>query len=524
MPSMAEISYAAGDQQAGANANWKMFTEQINAYTNINNANRLQSLREKEFARQIVENDRKFDLLSSEQDSLNRSRDIQFETSKYALEQRKKADDELANAWNRREEFQKVIDLALPLGGEDPSFAKNLTPIFRQAKNQSDFVIINEILKPYLAQNKLYRDSDLFSQEVELRSGIERGLIDIPKEEWAELQELKGLDETLYRGRLNKYRADLKLAEVAEARQREKLIRAEAVGQAEAEALAKGATEFEITVDEKGNIVQKAKTPRPSLTGRGATGGGEGAGAKTLTSMADTFQEMGIKAAERAKELKEAAESATDELEKKSLQIQSDAKLKEAEEYNNQALEASRAARTGIPSAGGAVPAVQSGLPVGAGARGVLAPSLRDVKKTSPSGTPTPAPAPAPATTPTTEATPSLESTLSPAAQTVLGATRVGGGIARQAIRAGVSAIPGVGRAVSLAETAPAIVGAAQTAGAVGRELSDYASSVSRAERAARARAAKGESFDLALIDEQRKIIEELSRKNTPPTSPFASF
>ena len=516
VPSMAEISYVAGNQQAVADANWKQFTDQITAYTNINNANRLQSLREKEFARQIVENDRKFDLLSEEQDALNRGRTIEFETNKYALDQRKKADLELENAWSNRGNFQGVIDSILPRGGEDPNFARALPTIFKQAKNPSDFVVINELLKPYLAQNKLYRDSDLFSQEIEVRQAIESNLIDVTPEEWVQLQELRGLDESLYRAKLGKYRSDAEIARQDRERQRHRLIGAEAAGTMEAEAIAKGATEFEITVDEKGNITRKAKTPRP-VTGRTGAGG-EGAGAKTFTSMAETFLDMSRKADERVKELDLAIQSETDEMKLESLKARRDNAAREAQDYNDRAVRFGRAAEGAVPQAGGQAPTAQGGLPVEAGARGVFgAPTIRGRKVGAPETTPTPAPAPTPAPTPATEApAPSLESTLSPAARSVLGAARVGKQVAGAGVDFATSAVPVVGRAISAARTVPAILEGASTAVSVGRELTDYASAISRAEKAARARAAQGEDFQSALVEEQKKIIEELSRAKNP--------
>jgi hypothetical protein len=134
------------------------------------------------------------------------------------------------------------------------------------------------------------------------------------------------------------------------------------------------------------------------------------------------------------------------------------------------------------------------------------------VKKSVPQGTPptvppskTSAPTPAPGASP-------LESTLSPGARAALGvgegAVEVVGGVAETAMKS----IPGVAPALLATKTIKPGLEFAESAGSVARELAQYSKNVNRAEKAARERAKKGENFQAALLDEQRKIIEELSQ------------
>ena len=102
-PSMAEVSYQAGDSQAMDNANWKMFTDQINKYTNIENANRDISLREKQFKNLVVQNDRNYDLRREKQDQDIRIGDLSFELQKFQYDIEKKNFAQLGEAWAKKD-------------------------------------------------------------------------------------------------------------------------------------------------------------------------------------------------------------------------------------------------------------------------------------------------------------------------------------------------------------------------------------------------------------------------------------
>jgi hypothetical protein len=75
-----------------------------------------------------------------------------------------------------------------------------------------------------------------------------------------------------------------------------------------------------------------------------------------------------------------------------------------------------------------------------------------------------------------------------------------------------MKSIPGVAPALFAAKAIKPSLEFAESAGSVARELAQYSKNVNRAEKAARERAKKGENFQAALLDEQRKIIEELSQ------------
>jgi hypothetical protein len=68
VPSMAEISYKSGDTDSVDRENANNFIRQWNATTNIENANRMQSLRERQFAQEMVNADRNFQLAKDQQE------------------------------------------------------------------------------------------------------------------------------------------------------------------------------------------------------------------------------------------------------------------------------------------------------------------------------------------------------------------------------------------------------------------------------------------------------------------------
>ena len=134
------------------------------------------------------------------------------------------------------------------------------------------------------------------------------------------------------------------------------------------------------------------------------------------------------------------------------------------------------------------------------------------MKKSAPQGTPPTVP-PAKTSTPTPApgASP-LESTLSPGARAALGVGEGAVGVVGAAAETAMKSIPGVAPALFAAKAVKPSLEFAESAGSVARELTQYSKNVNRAEKAARERAKKGENFQAALLEEQRKIIEELSQ------------
>lgn len=175
-PSMAEISYAGGDQQAGDPARWKMFTDQINAYTNIQNANRDISLREKQFQNLVVQNDRDYVLRRERQDQDIRNGDITFEMNKFAFDKNKEKYNQLQNSWQNYPKIRDEISALLPNGGNVPNWGRVRSQIrSRFAKNEADAVIVEGILNDYDKENQIFSDTKVLDDQGQVQSWLESG-------------------------------------------------------------------------------------------------------------------------------------------------------------------------------------------------------------------------------------------------------------------------------------------------------------------------------------------------------------
>lgn len=402
VPSMAETSYIAGDQQAGANANWKMFTEQINAYTNINNANRLQSLREKEFARQIVQNDRDFDLRREAQDNDIRNSNLTYELNKFNFDRSRETYNQLQEAWQEKDKWMGEIDSLMPNGGNSPTYLTDKARAFRLfAKNPASFTVLTELFKPYDDQFRTFQATKSLEDEAQVQSYLDAGLLDDEmvgdqnaSAYWRETLMSRDMDPVAYGAGVRNLKriAELKLKE--QERQRTSLQEAEDIGRFEARRIEAGLPPAKISL-EGGKIKLEAAAPR-TIGGRGVTG----PGVSQIAGAAKDYIEISKNLGEEADALQIRADELGEGLEKQALQSQIDNRRREQQRYIDLARQTSA---MGVPTQAPSAPAPT-------GAAGVLgtppskAPKIKDFK------TPTPAPATSPA--------PMSRSTPAPAVET----------------------------------------------------------------------------------------------------------
>ena len=178
-PSMAEVSYQAGDSQAMDNANWKMFTDQINKYTNIENANRDISLREKQFKNLVVQNDRNYDLRREKQDQDIRIGDLSFELQKFQYDIEKKNFAKLDEAWAKKDEIIGALEAFSPNGGNDQQYPQARMRVYKMfANNPNAYKIVQGILAPYEEQYKIFKDFKYADDAIEVQGAFDDGILD----------------------------------------------------------------------------------------------------------------------------------------------------------------------------------------------------------------------------------------------------------------------------------------------------------------------------------------------------------
>lgn len=178
-PSMAEVSYQAGDSQAMDNANWKMFTDQINKYTNIENANRDISLREKQFKNLVVQNDRNYDLRREKQDQDIRIGDLSFELQKFQYDIEKKNFAQLDEAWAKKDEIIGALEAFSPNGGNDQQYPQARMRVYKMfANNPNAYKIVQGILAPYEEQYKIFKDFKYADDAIEVQGAFDDGILD----------------------------------------------------------------------------------------------------------------------------------------------------------------------------------------------------------------------------------------------------------------------------------------------------------------------------------------------------------
>jgi hypothetical protein len=153
-----------------------MFTEQINAYTNIQNANRDMSLRERDFANRMIQNDRDYELRRERQDQDLRTGDLTFEINKFAFNKNKEKYEQLQNSWQNYPQIKDEIATLLPNGGNVPNWGRVRSQIrSRFAKNEADALIVEGILADYDNENKIYSDTKVLDDQGQVQSWLESG-------------------------------------------------------------------------------------------------------------------------------------------------------------------------------------------------------------------------------------------------------------------------------------------------------------------------------------------------------------
>lgn len=396
VPSMAEISYVAGDQQAGANAQWKMFTEQVNAYTNINNANRLQSLREKEFARQIVENDRNFELRREAQDNDIRNSNLNFEVTKFNFDRSRETYNQLQEAWQEKDKWMEAVDSLMPNGGNSATYLTDKARVFRMfAKNPASFTVLTELLKPYDDQYRTFQATKTLEDEALVQSYFDAGLLDEEtigdrdaSSYWRETLLSRDTDPVAFGAGIRNLKrlAETKLKE--QERRTAAMQEAEDIGRFEARRIEAGLPPAKISL-EGGKIKLEAAAPR-TVGGRGVAG----PGVSQIAGAAKDYIEIAKNLGEEADALQIRADELEEGLEKQALQSQIDNRRREQQRYIDLARQTSAMG----------VPAQTPSAPQPTGAAGVLgtppskAPKIKDFK-TTPS-TPAPQSRNTPPTTP----------------------------------------------------------------------------------------------------------------------------
>jgi hypothetical protein len=416
VPSMAEISYAAGDTQAQERETMNNFLRQLELGTNINNANRLQSFREKQFAeelalrqrefdRKISEGDRDFMLRRELQDANLRNNNLNYEVTKFNLDKTKEQYGQLQDAWQNYPQLKEEIAGLLPNGGNVPNWGRVRSQIRAQyAKNPAQALIVDQILGDYDIENKTFTDTKVLDEQGQVQSWLESG--DFIIDEFDDQGNIIGSKpimigdqtaEQAYSEALLEYQRGNQVGYLAKmaplkriGSQRQRMREAaETIRQAGAIEKATGVPIYQIKATEKG-IETLFQPPRVSAT----RGGGVGQTASASKAYADIAKGLG----EEAKELETQARDLEEGLEKTALEARVASKLREQQYFSDLARQT--ASQT-VPAT---APAGQPPQPQGAA--GVLgtppskAPKIKDFK------TPPTSPAPQSQSTPAPRSTP----------------------------------------------------------------------------------------------------------------------
>ena len=178
-PSMAEISYNAGDSNAQATAQAANFIKQWNAVTNIENANRDISLREKQFKNLVVQNDRDYDLRREKQDQDIRIGDLSFELKKFQYDTEKKNFNQLEETWAKKDEIIGALEAFSPNGGNDQQYPQARVRVFKMfANNPNAYKIVQGILGPYDEQYQVFKANKYTDDAVEVQGAFDDGILD----------------------------------------------------------------------------------------------------------------------------------------------------------------------------------------------------------------------------------------------------------------------------------------------------------------------------------------------------------
>ena len=176
---MSAISYKAGDTDALDRANADNFIRQWDAATNITNADRSQSLREKQFQQLVVQNDRDFDLRRERQDQDIRTGDLDFELKKFKYDSDKKSFNQLEETWAKKDEIIGALEAFSPNGGNDQQYPQARVRVFKMfANNPNAYKIVQGILGPYDEQYGVFKANKYTEDAVEVQGAFDDGILD----------------------------------------------------------------------------------------------------------------------------------------------------------------------------------------------------------------------------------------------------------------------------------------------------------------------------------------------------------
>ena len=317
-PSMAEISYNAGDDNAQATAQAANFIKQWNAVTNIENANRDISLREKQFQQLVVQNDRDYDLRREKQDQDIRTGDLSFELKKFAYDTEKKNFNQLEETWAKKDEILGALETFSPNGGNDQQYPQARVRIFKMfANNPNAYKIVQGILGPYDEQYQIFKANKYTEDAVEVQGAFDDGILD---------------DITIGETRAVDYWRNAKLNQnddpdgfAAAVRQLKRKINEVRTAEAEGKFAAQNVAEGNIVTRElklPDGTTLKSTPPRvfaPSRTGTGtSTGGGTSADGK----FAKDWNQEAINLGPEIEKAQSAVNDATDPIEKAAADVE----------------------------------------------------------------------------------------------------------------------------------------------------------------------------------------------------------
>ena len=179
LPNIPQSSYTIQDDGALATAQAANFIKQWNAVTNIENANRDISLREKQFQQLVVQNDRDYDLRREKQNQDIRIGDLSFELKKFAYDTERKNFAQLEETWAKKDEILGALEAFSPNGGNDQQYQQARVRIFKMfANNQNAYKIVQGILGPYDEQYQVFKANKYSEDAVEVQGAFDDGILD----------------------------------------------------------------------------------------------------------------------------------------------------------------------------------------------------------------------------------------------------------------------------------------------------------------------------------------------------------
>jgi hypothetical protein len=179
LPNIPQSAYTIQDDGALATAQAANFIRQWNEVTNIANADRAQSLREKQFQQLVVQNDRDFDLKREKQDQDMRIGDLSFELRKFQYDTEKKNFAQLEETWAKKDEIIGALEAFSPNGGNDQQYPQARVRVFKMfANNPNSYKIVQGILGPYDEQYQVFKANKYSEDAVEVQGAFDDGLLD----------------------------------------------------------------------------------------------------------------------------------------------------------------------------------------------------------------------------------------------------------------------------------------------------------------------------------------------------------